>query len=1284
MTNKRGSETGKVQAKDWVPIDDLPDTPAQPPLAAGFDPEHPPFPVVGIGGSAGSIEALLTFFSNLPADSAMAYVVVVHLSPEHESMLPSVLQNKSPIPVIEVTSPMKLRPNEVYVITPGKQLSLCDGFVHPAEMSRERGRHVTVDLFFRTLAEAHGSHGIAIVLSGANGDGAIGLKRVKERGGLTIAQDPTEAENESMPRTSISTGMVDWILPAAEMPRKLMEFRENGRKVQLPSEIPPPFAQNVSSKKSDETALNEVLRFLMARTGHDFGSYKRATILRRIGRRMQVNGTIDLKSYLAYLRLHPGETGALLQDLLISVTNFFRDREAFRAIEDIVPELFKGKGPADQVRVWVPACATGEEAYSIAILLCEHAAKLEAPPQIQIFATDLDRTAISSARDGHYPEAIAADVSEDRLRSFFARESSGYRVRRSIREVVLFAVHDLLKDSPFSRLDLVCCRNLLIYLTRDTQMRVFDIFHFALRPGAMLFLGSSESAEEASSLFLPVDKKQRLYAKRAFQRVGLSLPAGAPTLSFAIHAAHADIPILGQQEPVLIPRPGEISMAKFEGTNRNSWSELHLKLIEQLAPPSLVVSHDHEIVHLSKSAGRYLQISGGAPTMNILRVIHAQLRAELRAALFRAGKSDEPVEIKGIPVELDGVPRRVDLKVMGTGDQAAEFLLVIFQEHESAEADNESLSSRQGDTLSSGVLQHLEEEVDQLRSRLRETVEQYEASTEELKASNEELQAMNEELRSATEELETGREELQSINEETITINQELKSKVEELSRANSDLQNLMASTNIATIFLDRQLQIKRFTPSTSGLFNFILTDIGRPLSHITHRLDYPDITADAEKVLENLNLVEREVRDADGRWFLARMLPYRTPEDQIAGVVITCVDITARKESEKSRGWLSAIVESSNDAIISFTMDGDIVSWNHGAERIFGYTSEEIKGRSLSVLAPQDKQEEKTLDLEMLKRGETIDNFESIRVCKNGSLIAISFSASVMKNEAGEIVGATAIIQNITERKRAIEVLKQVKDDLEIRVEERTAELMKRAEQLSLMASELTLAEQRERKRLAHILHDQFQQILVAARMRAEALQPMETSKKKQDCGELIGLIDEALENSRSLVLELSPPVLAEGLGKAIDWLCGTWIREKYDLEVNRVIDTSIDIPHDDMRILVFIAVRELLFNVVKHSKVRKCRVELSPQSPEFLRVAVRDHGVGFEEEMGNKSGFGLISLRERLELMGGKLEIHSTRSEGVEAVILVPRAKAPHGRSGRNARIQHKQSHEKDIPGG
>lgn len=1214
--------------------------------------------VVGIGGSAGSLEPLQKFFTKLAPDSGMAYVVVVHLAPGHESSLAAILQRSSPIPVVQVADPVRLRQNHVYVIPPAKHLSLVDGMVQAVDMTRPKGRHVTVDLFFRTLAEAHGSSAAAIILSGGDGDGAIGLKRVKERGGLTIAQDPAEAQQDGMPRSAIATGMVDWILPVDEMPQRLIDYRENGRKIQLPQETAPASeSASARSEERDEVSLRDVLAYLKSRTGHDFRSYKRATVLRRIGRRMLVNGSESLEEYVSYLRTHPGETGALLQDLLISVTNFFRDPEAFHALEKLIPDLFKGKGPSDQVRVWIPGCATGEEAYSIAILLCEHAATLDFPPQIQIFATDLDKSAIETAREGRYPDTIVADVSEERLRRFFTKEVGCYRVRRSVREVVLFALHDLLKDSPFSRLDLVSCRNLLIYLNRDAQARVFDIFHFALGAKGTLFLGSSESAEDASTLFSQVDKKNRIYSRRAVQRVGISVPTGAATLSFAMQESQRTaVPVIPHEIPAI---PGLSHGLGFrnETTGRHGWSELHLGLIERVSPPSLVVSRDHDIVHLSKTAGRYLQLAGGEPTMSILRLIHPQLRTELRAALFRAGKEEGPVEIRGIPVELDGVSRAIDLKVMSMPEVAADFLLVIFNERESVISNSET-PPQEIHLADTNIIRDLEEEVDQMRTRLRDTVEQYEASTEELKASNEELQAMNEELRSATEELETGREELQSINEEITTINQELKGKVEELSRANSDLQNLMASTNIATIFLDRDLRIKRFTPSTTGLFNFIPTDIGRPLSDLTHRLDYPDIVSDAAGVLEKLALVEREVRDADGRWFLARMLPYRTSEDQIAGVVITCVDIAARKEAEEAKRWLSVMVEGSNDAIMSFKTDGSIVDWNQGAERVFGYTADEVKGKSQAILAPPDKLHEKEQMLEMLLRGENIENFETVRLRKDGQLIDVSVTAAAMKNDRGEIVGVTAIAQDITIRKQALAELRQTKDELEARVEQRTGELKARAEQLRFVASELTLAEQRERKRMAHVLHDQLQQLLVAAKMRFESMQNQTAKERKSEAREVVNLLDEALDNARSLAVELSPPILAEGLAKALEWLCGTWMKDKYGLLVKRFIDMSIDTAHDDLRIQVFIAVKELLFNVVKHSEVRECLVELAAQDAGSLRITIRDHGRGFDaDHIGHHgSGFGLISLRERLGMLGGSLQIRSKPGQGVEAVILAP----------------------------
>ncbi|HXD07856.1 MAG TPA: CheR family methyltransferase, partial [Burkholderiaceae bacterium] len=784
-------------------------------------------PLVGLGGSAGAIAALQAFFNAMPPDSGQAFVVIIHLSPEHESTLAEILQRCTTMPVNQVSEKVKVEANSVYVIPPGKLIKTLDGsLILVDEPAIPRGRrHMAVDHFFRTLADTHGPHAAGVVLSGADSDGAIGIKRIKERGGLTVAQDPQEAEHASMPRAAIATGMVDWVLPVAEMGPQLLRYFELEKKLKLPPEEPP----HAAPVAGDEAALREVLAFLRSRTGRDFSCYKRATVVRRIARRMQVNGVQDLPGYLTSLRTRPGEAGALLQDLLISVTNFFRDAHCFQALDAQLGELFKDKGPNDSVRVWVAACATGEEAYSLAILLTEKARELEASPLIQLFATDLDEQAIRTAREGSYPSTIEGDVSAELLRRYFIKDAHGYKVRREMREMVLFAQHDLLKDSPFSRLDLISCRNLLIYLNRDAQQRVLEIFNFALLPRGMLFLGSSESVEDASELFSVADKKNRIFAQLPNSRVGLPIPVGPGTIAKALEVQQQTLgaPALTSQAYQQAGAAGRAGKPlERRGT---SWGELHFKLLESLAPPSVLVDAEHDIVHMSASVGRYLQYSGGEPSKSLLRAVHPSLRIELRAALYQAAQTQSTAEVLVSPTELGGESRAIAIRVSPVTGLGAELFLVMFSDHPVGSATQPETASAER-VEAQPVARHLERELERLKAHLRDTVEEYEASTEELKASNEELQAMNEELRSATEELETSREELQSINEELTTVNQELKNKVEELGQANSDLHNLMASTAIATIFLDRELRITRYTPSAVDLFNLIQSDIGRPL----------------------------------------------------------------------------------------------------------------------------------------------------------------------------------------------------------------------------------------------------------------------------------------------------------------------------------------------------------------------------------------------------------------------------------------------------------------------
>ena len=901
-------------------------------------------PVVGLGGSTGSLDALQRLFQRTPKDTGLAFVVVVHLSAEHESVMAEILQRSTTMPVAQVTDPVRILPNHVYVIPPGKHLSTSGGLLTAIKLAPHKRTHVTVDYFFRLLAESHGTAAVAIVLSGRNGDGAAGVKSIKEHGGLTIAQDPAEAEQPGMPQSAIETGMVDCILTVDQMPTRLIDYHNHGKKLHL-------------------------------------------------------------------------------------------------------------AGPA--------------------------------------------------VTDNSLGETLDDERDE-----------------RALREI--------------------------------------------------------------------------------------------------------------------------------------------LKLSERISPPSVVINRDHQIVHLSASAEKYLQCGSGEPSMELLRVIHPQLKAQLEAALLLAAKSKASVEIHDIAWQSDGITRLVDLSLIPADDLGLDSIIILFHEKHASNGDV-AISPRLEALPDSQVVLHLQEKLDQMKAGWRESVEQHQGAVQELSAFNEELQAMNEELRSTTEELEIGREELQSTNEEIVTINQELKINVDELSQSNSDLQNLMASSQIATIFLDLKLRIKRFTPTATDLFSFISTDIGRPFSDLSHRFDYPAINRDTEEVLAGHCFLEREVRNLDGRWFLARMFPYLNTAGQCAGVVITCVDITERKGSESVMRLLSSIVESSNDAIISFTMEGNIVSWNRSAERVFGYTAEEMIGCPLAVLTPADKLSERAELFDALRRGDSIDQYETVRVRKDGQRIDISISASTLNSEAGDFEGATAIIQDITIRKKALADLQLATEELELKVASRTAELRTRVEQLALMASELTQTEQRERKRMAHVLHDQLQQILVAAKMRIESLDPTHPEQWESDINEVVALVDEALANSRSLAVELSPPVLVDGLARALEWLCGSWFKEKYYLNVEVAVDPSIDAQQEDMRTLVFLTVKELLFNVVKHSSAKKAFVELAVHDSGRLRVTVRDGGQGFDPRklgtvLDTGSGFGLNSLNERLLLLDGSLDILSRPGFGVEAIILAP----------------------------
>lgn len=856
------------------------------------------FLVVGVGASAGGIKTLKQFFSKVPKDSGFAYVVILHLSPEHESKLAEILQVSSRIPVTQVKDQVKVAPNHVYVIPPNQNLVMSDGHLTLADMIGVEERRSPVDLFFRTLGETNERRAVSVILSGSGADGSLGLKLVKEHGGVVFVQDPNEAEYTDMPRNAIATGLVDYILPVSEIPAKIISFGQHRDSILLSAE-----AQEIP--RDDEHALQEIFSQLRVRTGHDFSNYKRATMLRRIERRLGLKELSGLSAYAQFLKDNPGEAQALMKDLLISVTSFFRDPKAIDSLANTVfPKLLKRKRENDGVRVWVAGCATGEEAYTIGMLLSEAVSTLLNSPQIQLFATDLDADAIAVAREGFYNEAEVADVSPERLSRYFIKESQGYRVRRELREMVLFAVHNVIKDPPFSRLDLISCRNLLIYLDRTAQVRVLERLHFALNPMGFLFLGGSESVESAPNLFSTFDKEHHIFQ---------SGPVHSRA-TFPVYELTARPPLPSSTDG--IKEVDELKDPLSQG--RLSYADLHQRMLEQLAPPSIIINEEYDILHMSERAGRYLQFGGGEPSRNLLNVVRPELRTALRAALYQSVQNRSNFEHRGLTVKTDDGLKAVNIQVRPVfreGDMVRGFILVLFEE---TEQDPEVGQQNFRVKTSGPFSQHLEDELIQSKAQLRATIEQHEIQQEELRASNEELQAMNEELRSAAEELETSKEELQSLNEELTTVNQELKIKIEELSQANNDFTNLINSTDIGTIFLDRSLRVKQFTPRARDAFNLIPGDVGRPLMDITNKLDYDNLLADVEQVLTSLSMIERQVQNDHNQWYGVRILPYRTAEDRIDGVVLTLMDITesklAKDELERVRGELEAKVVARTD----------------------------------------------------------------------------------------------------------------------------------------------------------------------------------------------------------------------------------------------------------------------------------------------------------------------------------------------------------------------------------
>src|SRR6266403_1560499 len=902
------------------------------------------FPIVGIGASAGGLEAFTTLLQNLPNNTGMAFVLIQHLDPTHESKLGEILQRISTMPITEVANNTKVKPNHVYVIPPNASMKITEGVLKLFPRKKSQGNYMVVDYFLRSLAQDQEEKAISVILSGNGIDGTLGLIEVKARGGITFAQDEKTATYTGMPHSAIANGQVDFVLPIEAISQELIRISKIGTKKH--------FASDFSDEGDND--LNTVFGILRKNTGVDFTYYKHNTIRRRIQRRMALHKIITLEEYVSYLQKNAAEIEELYNDILICVTNFFRDPAIFDYLKkEVFPQLIQHRSSTrTPIRIWVPGCATGEEVYSLAICLIESLGSMISKIPLQLFGTDVSDESIEKARAGLYLENIAMDVSSERLENFFTKVNGHYQINQSIREMCVFAKQNVFTDPPFSRLDLISCRNLLIYLEPVLQKRVIPIFHYSLNSDGYLLLGSSESVGEFSDMFTSENKKYKLYAKTNV----------STKMRFDFHNSKQLLEKgKGLLEKKLMLPENEMSQVL------TIQKEADRIILNKYAPAGVVVNSNYDIIQFRGHTSAYLEPSPGKASLNLLKMAREGLFLELSSALKDAKALGHAIKRKGLHNEKNGESLVVDIEVAPLHSEVSRepLFLVLFKEIEVLE--NQSFSSNQPNTshisekTKEVQIHKLKQELSATRAHLQSTIEELEESNERLQVANEEILSNNEELQSVNEELETSKEELQSTNEELTTVNEEIQNRNVEITQANNDLNNLLESVNIPIIMLDKQLRIRRFTPGAERVMNLIPSDIGRPIGNIRPMIVLQDLEDLILDTLHTGDTIEREVQDKHGNWYLMKLLAYKVADNEINGIIMTFVDIGVIKKVQQANVELAVIVASSEDAIIGKTLDGDITAWNYGATKMFGYSQEEVIGKSIDLLIPPELRKEET-----------------------------------------------------------------------------------------------------------------------------------------------------------------------------------------------------------------------------------------------------------------------------------------------------------------------------------
>jgi two-component system CheB/CheR fusion protein len=1198
------------------------------------------FPIVGVGASAGGLEAFSALLANLPQTTGMAFVFLQHLDPSHNSALEEILSRTTKIPVTQVTEGVTVERNHVYIIPPNTDMVIRNGTLRLSARSLTHGQHRPIDQFFTSLAEDCGDRAIAVVLSGTASDGTSGCLAIKAVGGITFAQDEATAKYTSMPRSAVEAGCIDFVLPPRAIAEELARIERHpyiARTPTRPDELLGP------ASPSD---IHELFAMLREAKGVDFTHYKQSTLQRRVKRRMVVNQLESLEDYVRFIKRNSKELDALYRDVLIHVTGFFRDPGAFDSLrKEVFPALVQNRKSANwPIRVWIPGCSTGEEPYSMAIALLEYLgpnnANISAAANsraIQIFATDISDAALDRARAGIYTESSLSDLAPARLKRFFARVDKGYQVVQSVREVCIFAKQNITKDPPFSGLDLISCRNLLIYLGPELQKRVIPTMHYALKPGAFLMLGGSESLGVFTDYFTLIDKKYKIYQKKT---------TGARLVTYFTGVDYS------------LRRDEETKSAKSPAPGLGIEKLVERELVNRFVPASIVVNSEMEIVQFRGKTGAYLEPAAGHPTFSLSKMAREGLLIDLRSAIHTAKKDNVPVRKEGVSIQSNGGSRLIDFEVIPIRAEPSHelFYVVVFQDAPVApRLPKTSKSSQPTDPRKELPVvrqnERLTREIKQLRTQLQNLIEEHETTSEEFKTANEEVLSSNEELQSTNEELETAKEELQSSNEELTTVNEELQNRNLELSTANNDLVNVLDNVNLPVVLVSNDVLIRRFTPAAQKLLNLLPGDVGRRLSDIRPNAPLPDLEHLVRQTIETTSQREVEVRDAAGAWHLLRSRPYKTSENKIEGAVISFHDIDALKRIvEDTRAYADTLIETARESILILDANLQVVVANPAFYGVFRVFPAQTVGRSIFELGNHqwDIPALRTLLESIIQEKTRVDDFEVRHVFEQIGERIMLLNARRLSTKQGLIFLS---IEDVTDRRKADEALKV-----------QTRLLKQSEDSLRRLSAYLMTLQDEERRRIARELHDSTGQKLAAAKLQLDTLVKSGNLKSSEkSVAEAAQWIDECFQEVRTLSQLLHPPLLDEaGLLSAARWMVEGF-SDRSQIKVDLRIIGEVGRLPQPVELALFRVIQESLSNIRRHSGAKKAQIMLS-RDDGAVRLEIRDNGKGIPAELLSNSGrgkqvigVGILGMRERLSQLGGNLEIESDKS-GTTVKVQVP----------------------------